>query len=135
VQLKAERSGVELRHRPVQYLNNVLEQDHRERYSARLTPATFSLVLASLAHDRRLRRFISRSVRCEELNFRSFTPTFGFRAEKCESKLKAADLWDAALNKADLTEANAVPAPYRAGAALRTTRSALRRSRRPRRAV
>jgi IS6 family transposase len=42
-------------HRPVQYLNNVLEQDHRAiKRRVRCKPA-FSLLLGSLAHHRRLR--------------------------------------------------------------------------------
>ena len=55
VRLKAEEALKEnCRHRPVQYLNNVLEQDHRAIKRDTRKPA-FSLVLGSLAHDRRLR--------------------------------------------------------------------------------
>jgi hypothetical protein len=41
-------------HRPVQYLNNVLAQDHRADQAGPRESA-FSLLLGSLAHDRRLR--------------------------------------------------------------------------------
>jgi hypothetical protein len=55
VELKAGRVLEEkCTHRPVQYLNNVLEQDHRAS-NAGCVQATFSLLLGSLAHDRRLR--------------------------------------------------------------------------------
>ena len=55
VRLKAEEALKEnCRHRPVQYLNNVLEQDHRA-IKRRMGKPAFSLVLGSLAHDRRLR--------------------------------------------------------------------------------
>ena len=100
VELKAEGVLEEnCRHRPVQYLNNVLEQDHRA-IKRRIRPATFPFVLGRLAHNRRLRGdsydpqrpsvlecgecegrstapLHSRSVRGGELNCRSSTPTFG----------------------------------------------------------
>ena len=55
VRLKAEEALKEnCRHRPVQYLNNVLEQDHRA-IKRRIRASQHFLVLGSLAHDRRLR--------------------------------------------------------------------------------
>jgi hypothetical protein len=39
----------------VPYLNNVLEQDHRAIPAADQRESAFSLLLGSLAHDRRLR--------------------------------------------------------------------------------
>ena len=80
--------------------SNVLEQDHRAIPATDQRESTFPLVLGCLAYDRRLRvdpydpqrpglwkwvgtwhRFTaplySRSVRCDELNFRSSTPSFG----------------------------------------------------------
>ena len=42
-------------HRPVQYLNNVLEQDHRAIKRRVRASQHFPLLLGSLAHDRRLR--------------------------------------------------------------------------------
>src|ERR1700682_902341 len=42
-------------HRPVQYLNNVLEQDHRATQTPGPREPTFSFILGSLAYDRRLR--------------------------------------------------------------------------------
>jgi IS6 family transposase len=41
-------------HRPVQYLNNVLEQDHPGDQASDPRESAFSLLLGSLAHDRRL---------------------------------------------------------------------------------
>jgi transposase, IS6 family len=43
------------RHRPVQYFNNVLEQDHRAFKRRVRVSQHFSFVLGSLAYDRRLR--------------------------------------------------------------------------------
>ena len=100
VRLKAEEALEEnCRHRPVQYLNNVLEQDHRAIKRRVRASQHFQVLLGRLAYDRRLRGdsydpqrtsvlecggcegrstapLHSRSVRCDELNFRSSTPTF-----------------------------------------------------------
>ena len=55
VRLKAEETLDEnCRHRPVQYLNNVLEQDHRSINAWCAQANIFSLILGSLAYDRRL---------------------------------------------------------------------------------
>ena len=56
VRLKAEEALKEnCRHRPVQYLNNVLEQDHRAIKRRIRASQHFRSFLGSLAHDRRLR--------------------------------------------------------------------------------
>jgi IS6 family transposase len=56
VRLKAEEALKEnCRHRLVQYLNNVLEQDHRAIKGRIHASQHFPYVLGSLAHDRRLR--------------------------------------------------------------------------------
>jgi len=55
VQLKAEGSlAKDCRHRPVPYLNNVLEQDHRAIPAPGACNPAFQVFLGSLAHDRRL---------------------------------------------------------------------------------
>jgi transposase-like protein len=54
VRLKAEEALEEnCRHRPVQYLNNVLEQDPGHQTPGARKP-TFSFILGSLTYDRRL---------------------------------------------------------------------------------
>jgi hypothetical protein len=56
VQLKAEGALEEnCRHRPVQYLDNVLEQDHRAVKRRANASQYFPIVLGCLADDRRLR--------------------------------------------------------------------------------
>jgi transposase, IS6 family len=99
VRLKADEALKEnCRHRPVQYLNNVLGSPGHQTPGAR--KPTFSFILGSLAYDRRLpddsydpqrpsvlecggcegrstAPLHSRSVLCDELDFRSSTPTFG----------------------------------------------------------
>jgi transposase, IS6 family len=55
VQLKAKVALEEnCLHRPIQYLNNVLEQDHRGHQTPGARKPTFSFILGSLAYDRRL---------------------------------------------------------------------------------
>ena len=55
VRLKAAGALVEnCRHRPVQYLNNVLEQDHRPIKRRVRASQHFRFILGSLAYDRRL---------------------------------------------------------------------------------
>ena len=100
VRLKAEEALEEnCQHRPVQYLNNVLEQDHRGHQTPGARKPTFSFLLGSLAYDRRLRSdsydpqrpgvlecgwcegrsaapLHSRSVRCDELNCPIIYPEF-----------------------------------------------------------
>jgi transposase-like protein len=41
------------KHRPVQYLNNILEQDHRAIKTPGARKPTFSFILGSSAYDRR----------------------------------------------------------------------------------
>jgi hypothetical protein len=56
VELKADGLlEVNCEHRPVQYLNNVLEQDHRAIKRRINAKSTFSLILRRLAHNCRLR--------------------------------------------------------------------------------
>jgi hypothetical protein len=56
VELKADGVLEEnSKHRPVQYLNNILEQDHRAIKTPGARKPTFSFVLGSSAYDRRLR--------------------------------------------------------------------------------
>jgi IS6 family transposase len=100
-QLKVEGALKEnCRHRPVQYLNNVLEQDPPDHRTPGPRESAFSLLLGSLAHNCRLQGDPydpqttsvlqwggcggrstapphSRAVRGDELNCRSSTPTFG----------------------------------------------------------
>ena len=102
VRLKAEGAlDEDCRHRPVPYLNNVLEQDHRAIKRRINASQHFRSFWGSLAHHRRLRGdsydpqrpgvlecsgsegrstapLHSRSVRCDELNFQSFTQTFSW---------------------------------------------------------
>src|SRR6516225_7805224 len=104
-QLKGEGDLAEdCRHRPVPYLNNVLEQDHRAIKRRVNASQHFSVILCRSAYARWLRgdpydpqrpglckcvgtghRFApslySRSVRCDELNSRSSTSTFGSTAK------------------------------------------------------
>src|SRR5467141_1804539 len=104
-QLKGEGDLTEdCRHRPVPYLNNVLEQDHRaikRRVNASQHFRSFCAARPTLAgyeaiHMIRkgqasgsasapgiglLHSLYSRSVRCDELNIRSSTPTFGSTAK------------------------------------------------------
>jgi transposase-like protein len=55
VQLKDEGVLEEnCQHRPVQYLNNVLEQDHRTIKRRGQGEPTFPVLLGRLAHNRRL---------------------------------------------------------------------------------
>jgi transposase-like protein len=55
VQLKDEGVLEEnCQHRPVQYLNNVLEQDHPGHQASDPRQSTFQVFLGRLAHDRRL---------------------------------------------------------------------------------
>jgi len=117
VRLKAVEALEEnCRHRPVQYLNNVLEQDSPGHQTPGARKPTFSFILGSLAYDRRLRGdsydpqrpsvlecggcegwstapLHSRSVRRDELNFRSSTPSFGSTTKlqhiRMEARLKA----------------------------------------------
>jgi transposase, IS6 family len=101
VRLKAEEALEEnCRHRPVQYLNNVLEQDHRpikRRVRASQHFRSFWGAWRTIAgyendsydpqrpsvsecggcEGRSTAPLHSRSVRCDELNYRSSTPTFG----------------------------------------------------------
>jgi hypothetical protein len=55
VRLKAEQALKEnCRHRPVQYLNNVLETGSPGHQTPGARQPTFSVILGSLAYDRRL---------------------------------------------------------------------------------
>ena len=113
VRLKAEETLDEnCRHRPVQYLNNVLEQDHRaikrrvrasqhfrSFWGAWRTIAGYeaihmiqkrpSVLECGGCEDRSTPPVHSRSVRCDKLSFRSSTPTFGstVRLQSCNTSV------------------------------------------------
>jgi transposase, IS6 family len=93
------------RHRPVQYLNNVLEQDHRAIKRRVRASQHFSFILGSLAYDRRLRGdpydpqrpsvrqcrstapLHSRSVRGDELNA-DHLPRPSARLQNCNTSIQ-----------------------------------------------
>ena len=110
-QLKAEGALEEnCRHRPVQYLNNVLEQDHRaikrrvrasqhfrSFWGAWRTIAGYeaihmirkgqAVLECGECEGRSAARLHSRSVHCDKLNFRSSTPTLA-RLQSCNTSLQ-----------------------------------------------